>query len=334
MADNKTDEKTLKIGLRTIELCRKEDRYGEEFCFRVNGIKIFAMGANFVPIESIPSHETNERLERLIQDCIFANFNCIRVWGGAYYPRDYFYELCDKYGIMVWQEFMLACNLYPNDDKYLTTLESEARAIITDLRRYPCIVLWCGGNELFNGWSGMDDQSLPLRLLDKLCYELDRARPYIKTSPLIGMGHGCYVFADNRVMGGDVFYTFQHANCVAYTEFGVPSISSEEVLRATIPEDEIFPIRETKSYLLHHAVRAWQSQSHACVPLLESYFGKANSLSELIDQSNFLQSEGYKASFEEMRKQAPHCSAAVNWCLNEPWKTAANCSVIQKQPYK
>ena len=326
------------VGFRRIRMLRNigakdprmfpKSRYDAPFSLELNGRRVFMKGSNWVNPDIFWGDITRERYDEVLTLVRDANMNILRMWGGAGPAKRDFYELCDKYGIMVWQEFMLACNLYPNDDKYLTTLESEARAIITDLRRYPCIVLWCGGNELFNGWSGMDDQSLPLRLLDKLCYELDRARPYIKTSPLIGMGHGCYVFADNRVMGGDVFYTFQHANCVAYTEFGVPSISSEEVLRATIPEDEIFPIRETKSYLLHHAVRAWQSQSHACIPLLESYFGKANSLSELIDQSNFLQSEGYKASFEEMRKQAPHCSAAVNWCLNEPWKTAANCSVI------
>ena len=157
---------------------------------------------------------------------------------------------------------------------------------------------------------------------------MDRDRPFIKTSPLTGMGHGCYVFQSPNSMGGDIFYNFQHSNCVAYTEFGVPSISSEDVLRATIPEDEIFPITETKNYLLHHAVKAWKPESHACIPTLEKYFGPAESLSQVIEQSNFLQCEGYKAAFEEMRKQWPHCSAALNWCYNEPWSTAANLSVI------
>lgn len=331
------------VGFRSVRIVRNPDaidpkifpksRYDAPFTLMLNGRRIFMKGSNWVNPDIFwgdINRDTYDSLLTLVRD---ANMNVLRMWGGAAVAKRDFYELCDKYGIMVWQEFMLACNCYPNDEDYLAVLEKEARAIITDHRRYPCLILWCGGNELFNGWSGMDDQSLPLRLLDKLCYELDYGKPFIKTSPLVGMGHGCYIFADNRgdragIMGGDVYQSFQNANCVAYTEFGVPSISSEEVIRSIIPEDELFPIGETKSYLLHHAVKAWRPQSHACVPIIESYFGPSESLGQLIDRSNFLQCEGYKACYEEMRKQAPHCSAALNWCLNEPWKTAANLSVI------
>ncbi len=326
------------VGFRRVRILRNigakdpksfpKSRYDVPFSLELNGRRVFMKGSNWVNPDIFWGDINRETYDNVLTLVKTANMNVLRMWGGAGPAKRDFYELCDKYGIMVWQEFMLACNLYPNDDDYLTTLEREARAIIGDLRRHPCLILWCGGNELFNGWSGMDDQSLPLRLLDKLCYELDRSRPYIKTSPLKGMGHGCYVFQDEKNMGGDVFYNFQHADCIAYTEFGIPSISSEEVLRATIPEDELFPIQPTKNYLLHHAWKAWKTESHACIPTLEKYFGPAQSLSEVIEQSNFLQCEGYKAAFEEMRKQAPHCSAAINWCLNEPWKTAANCSVI------
>ena len=326
------------VGFRRVRMLRNigskdpkmfpKSRYDAPFSLELNGRRVFMKGSNWVNPDIFWGDITRERYDDILTLVRDANMNVLRMWGGAAVAKRDFYELCDKYGIMVWQEFMLACNLYPNDDAYLSVLEREARAIITDPRRYPSIILWCGGNELFNSWSGMDDQSLPLRLLDKLCYELDRERPYIKTSPLTGIGHGCYVFKDDKIMGGDVFYSFQHANCVAYTEFGVPSISSVDVLRATIPEDELFPITPTKSYLLHHAWKAWKTESHACIPITESYFGPASSLEELVEQTNLLQCEGYKACFEEMRKQAPHCSAALNWCLNEPWKTAANLSVI------
>lgn len=326
------------VGFRRVRLLRNigskdpamfpKSRYAAPFSLELNGRRVFMKGSNWVNPDIFWGEIDRARYEELILLARDGNMNIFRMWGGAGPAKRDFYELCDKYGIMVWQEFMLACNLYPNTDAYLTVLEKEARAIIKNLRPHASLILWCGGNELFNSWSGMDDQSYPLRLLDKLCYELDRDRPFIKTSPLTGMGHGCYVFKNESTMGGDVFYNFQHNNLVAYTEFGIPSISSEEVLRATIPEDEIFPITESKNYKLHHAVKAWMSQSHACVPILESYFGKAESLAELIEQSNFLQCEGYKAAFEEMRKQAPLCSAALNWCYNEPWKTAANLSVI------
>ena len=326
------------VGFRRIRMLRNigasdprefpKSRYDAPFSLELNGRRVFMKGSNWVNPDVFWGDINRERYDELLVLARDANMNILRMWGGASVAKRDFYELCDKYGIMVWQEFMLACNKYPDDDKYLATLESEAKFIISDLRRHPCIVLWCGGNELFNGWSGMDDQSLPLRLLDNLCYQMDRDRPFIKTSPLTGMGHGCYVFYSANSMGGDVFYNFQHSNKIAYTEFGVPSISSEEVLRAIIPEDEIFPITESKNYLLHHAVKAWKPESHACIPTLEKYFGPAKSLSEVIEQSNFLQCEGYKAAFEEMRKQWPHCSAALNWCYNEPWSTAANLSII------
>ena len=111
------DEKPMTIGLRTLNLSREDDEYGQEFCFQVNGVKIFAMGANHVPLDNLPSRITHQRLERLVKDCLFANFNCVRVWGGAFYPDDYFYELCDRYGLIVWQDFMVACcNVWMNPE--------------------------------------------------------------------------------------------------------------------------------------------------------------------------------------------------------------------------
>ena len=127
---------------------------------------------------------------------------------------------------------------------YLSLLNREASSIITSLRRHPCHILWCVGNELFNGWSGMTNQSLPLRLLDKLCYELDRSKPFIMTSPRCGIGHGGYTFFDHL---GEVFKAFQSASNTAYTEFGVPSVTPLEELKKIIPENELYPINPTDS---------------------------------------------------------------------------------------
>ena len=257
--------------------------------------------------------------------------NILRLWGGAALCKKEFYDICDRKGLMVWQEFMLACNAYPNDDKYLSVLESEATAMITTLRRHACIVLWSGGNELFNGWSGMNDQSLPLRLLGSLCYQYDKHTPYIMTSPLEGMGHGGYKFRDERYLQRwrDVFECFQNSNHTAYTEFGVPSISPMDALKQIIPADELDEVRETPSWKLHHAVRAWMPESHACAETLKIYFGQEATMEERVAQSDWLQTEGMKAIFEEARRQWPHCSAALNWSFNEPWITAANLSIVR-----
>lgn len=306
-----------------------KSRYPAPFTMELNGRKIFMKGSNFVNPDIFWGRINEKRYAELTELAVSANMNVLRLWGGASFCKKEFYELCDEKGIMVWQEFMLACNEYSEDGHYLSVLESEAESMIKALRRHACIVIWCGGNELFNGWSGMSDQSLPLRLLGSLCYRLDRATPFIMTSPLEGMGHGGYVFYDDRYPYKDVYRCFQRATNTAYTEFGVPSISEISALRKIIPQKELSEITETPSWRLHHAMKAWLPQSHACIETLEAYFGKSATLEERIAQSDWLQTEGMKAIFEEARKQAPHCSAALNWCFNEPWITAANCSIVR-----
>ena len=302
--------------------------YDAPITLELNGRRIFMKGSNFVNADIFPGRVTEERYFELVRLAKEANMNIFRMWGGSGPMHECFYEICDKMGILVWQEFMLSCNDYPDEDHYLDVLKKEGESIIKTTRRHPCLALWCGGNELFNGWSGMDEQSLPLRLLDKLCYENDRKTPFLKTSPIMGMGHGCYIFYDEKRMGGDVFVSFQKSNKTAYTEFGVPSIAPLSVLEKIIPRDEIFPITDTDSYVLHHAKKAWGKETWACVDILERYFGPADTIDDLIIESNLLQCEGYKALFEEARRQWPHCSAAINWVYNEPWYTAANNSIL------
>ena len=336
--ENEYSKKTGKIGFRKAKLVKNVgDRIDSKFplgcenapiTIELNGRRIFMKGSNFVNPDIFPARVTKERYKRLIELAKNANMNIFRMWGGSGPMHKCFYEICDELGIMVWQEFMLSCNKYPDDEHYLLVLEREATSIIRSLRSHACLVLWGGGNELFNRWSGMDEQSLPLRLLDKLCYELDRAHPFIKTSPIKGMAHGGYAFYDEERMSGDVFSEFQNASNTAYTEFGVPSIAPLDVLKRIIPEDEIFPITDTTAYVLHHAKNAWGVESWACVDVLEKYFGKATCIEDLVYQSNWLQCEGYKNAFEEMRRQWPRCSGAINWVYNEPWYTAANNSVL------
>ena len=326
------------VGFKRIRLVRNADaneprsfpkgRYEAPITIELNGRRIFAKGSNFVNPDIFWGNIETERYEKLISLAKDANMNIFRMWGGAGLEKKEFYELCDRYGIMVWQEFMLACNLYIDKEPYMTVLESEATAIIKKLRGHASLAIWCGGNELFNSWSGMDDQSAPLRLLNSLCFELDRDRPFLYTSPLYGMAHGGYTFYLDR-QGGEVYKSFANSRNTAYTEFGVPSISSVEALEKIIPKDELFPPRETEAWVAHHGYKAWIEDTWLCLSTLESYFGKPTSLEQLVDNSNWLQCEGYRFIFEEARRQWPHCSMAINWCYDEPWRTAANNSIIE-----
>ena len=338
IVENEKCKKEGKVGFRRAKLVENDGAWtkpgfpkGPEnppITLELNGRRVFMKGSNFVNADIFPGRVTKEYYKELIVLAKNANMNIFRMWGGSGPMHECFYELCDELGIMVWQEFMLSCNKYPNEEHYLEVLEKEATSIILSLRNHACLVMWCGGNELFNGWSGMDEQSLPLRLLDKLCYEHDKYHPFIKTSPIMGMAHGGYTFYDEVRFGGDMFNEFQRANNTAYTEFGVPSIAPLDVLKKIIPENEIYPIEETESYILHHAKNAWRGDTWACTDILERFFGKSDGIEDLIAQSNWIQCEGYRASFEEMRRQWPTCSAALNWVYNEPWYTAANNSIL------
>jgi beta-mannosidase len=255
-----------------------------------------------------------------------AHMNLLRVWGGGIVNKRSFFELCDRLGIMVWQEFPLACNNYPDDPAYLKVLDQESRSIIRRIRAHASLAIWCGGNELFNAWSGMTEQSLAIRLLNRNCYELDPERPFLPTSPIMGMGHGHYVFRDQE--GREVYQTMPKAKATAYTEFGCPGPANAERLLAFLPEEERFPPRKGTAWESHHGLGAWQEGHWLCLNLLEDYWGPAASLEDLVEKGQWLQSEGYKCIFEEARRQKPVCSMALNWCYNEAWPAAANNSLL------
>lgn len=327
------------IGFRKIELVMNSGAWIEPVGFPksrsvcpiqlvLNGRRIFAKGSNWVSPEIFEGRVNAETYQKHIALAKNANMNIFRCWGGSGINKKAFYDECDRNGIMLWVEFPLACNAYPDDAAYLSVLEQEGRSIIRSLRSHASVVLWCGGNELFNNWSRMTDQSLPLRLLDKLCYEEDISRPYIMTSPLFGMGHGGYTFYDYGA-NCDCFTLFRSSNCTAYTEFGVSGIVDRDKLEKIIPPDELFPIGKTKSWIKHHAFEAWGDENWLGYPTLERYAPDGlDTLDKVIEVSQWLQCEGYKAIFEEARRQQPYCSMAINWCFCEPWPCAVNNSLV------
>lgn len=326
-----------KVGFRSVKLVMNEGAWDkpDDFPkgrsvppaqFEVNGRRIFAKGTNWVNPEIFPGTITEERYRGLLEMAVDLNFNLLRVWGGGIVNKEAFFDICDEMGLMVWQEFPLACNNYPDDARYLSVLKREAASIIRRVRKHPCLALWCGGNELFNNWSGMTDQSLALRLLDSLCLQMDPHTPYNPTSPVMGMAHGNYVF--RYLNGSEVYENMNKARYTAYTEFGMPGISPLDVLKKIIPENEMFPPRPGTAWQEHHAFGAWVGDTWLTPSTLEFYFGKPSDIEDIIFQSQWLQCEGYKAIYEEARRQKPYCAMALNWCYNEPWPAAVNNSLI------
>ncbi|MCX6225274.1 MAG: hypothetical protein NTV01_11100 [Bacteroidia bacterium] len=297
------------------------------FQMEINGRRIFCKGTNWVNPEVFPGIITAQRYEELIDRAVEVNFNIFRVWGGGIVNKESFFDACDRKGVLVWQEFPLACNNYPDDPHYLQILEQESASIIKRVRKHPSLALWSGGNELFNSWSGMNDQSLALRLLNSQCLKFDPNTPFIPTSPIDGVGHGHYVFRDEQNRE-EVFTRMKRAHFTAYTEFGMPAPASVEILKSIIPANELWPPKPGTSWESHHAYKAWGLNTWLMQDMIEDYFGKSGSLEELVANGQIIQGEGYKCIYEEARRQKPYCAMAINWCYNEPWPTAANNSIL------
>ncbi|MFP4353421.1 MAG: glycoside hydrolase family 2 protein, partial [Puniceicoccaceae bacterium] len=333
------DEKESRFGLRRLRLVMNtgawdspalfpKSRSAAPATFEINGRRIFAKGSNWIPPRLFPGEIDDRDYDRLVELAAEAHFNILRVWGGGIVPPVHFFERCDERGIMVIQEFPLACNDYPDDPAYLEVLRSEADSIIRRLRRFPSLVLWSGGNELFNSWSGMTDQSRALRLLNARCLELDPDRPFVPTMPVEGMGHGPYTYIE-RERGLEVGPLVEASANTACTEFGQPGAAPLECLERILPPEERFPPRPGTAWERHHGLKAFYPESWLSENILEHQFGgPARDLRELVERSQWLQSFGYRMLFEGVRRQWPKASMAINWCFNEVWPCAANNSLL------
>ena len=335
--ESSDDKKTGRIGFKKCRLVMNEGAWEEPFGYpksrsdapatlELNGRKIFLKGSNFLTPDIFTGRVSKETYLKQIKLAKEAHMNIFRCWGGCGCQKEEFYDLCDELGILVWVEFPLACNLYTESEAYLKTLEAEATEILLRLRQHPSVAFWCGGNELFNAWSGMTEQHLAMRLLDTLCYKYDRARPFIMTSPLNGMAHGNYLFYEDST-NEDVFTLFRNSHYTCYTEFGPPALADIKTVEKVIPKElQVFPVPMDNSIWSVHFGTAndpWKCQKHTLM-----YFPECETLEEVLHYSDIMQSMAYKSIFEEARRQWPHCSMAVNWCYNEPWYSIVNRHIV------
>lgn len=330
-------EMSRPVGFRRVRLVMNEGNWETPFpksrnaapaTLEVNGRRLFAKGTNWVNATVFPADMTPAVYRELLEAVRDANMNIVRVWGGGFVNTEAFFDLCDEMGILVWQEFPLACNEYPDDDRYLSVLTQEATTIVRRLRTHPCLALWCGGNELFNTWSDMTDQHHALRLLNTVCYQEDRFTPFIATSPLFGMAHGHYTSYDLDT-GLESLTMFHEARNTAYTEFGNPGMASPDTLGLFLTEKDLADFSpENPVWTAHHAFGAWGKNYWSDPEAVRYFYGDWTDTADFIEKTQAIQAMSYRSCFEEMRRQWPSCSMALNWCFNEPWPTAANNSLL------
>lgn len=341
------EEQVKKIGLRTLKLIREPDEYGESFCHEVNGVRFFAMGADYIPCDNILSRITKERTKSVIDDCIFANYNAIRVWGGGFYPDDYFFELCDEAGLVIFFDLMFACSMYPFNDEFNANCFAEITDNINRIKHHASIALISGNNEcesshvdaVLNG-DYKDYRQVYIdffeRDLPKLMKELAPDIPYVSSSPT---SHGGFIEPNGENIGDQHYWAVWHGNLpfAEYrnhyfrycSEFGFESFPCLKTIESfTLPED-----RNIFSRVMERHQKCWGANGKILSYLSQTYLYPAE-FETLLYASQLLQAEAITYGVEHMRRNRGRCMGTLYWQLNDVYPVASWSSVDYYGRYK
>jgi beta-mannosidase len=335
------DKVSKRIGLRTLKLDRHKDKWGESFQFVANGVPFFAKGANWIPAEAILSRLTRKDYERLIKDSAAANMNMLRVWGGGIYEDDAFYELCDEYGICVWQDFIFSCAAYPTDDpQFMENVAAEAEDNIRRIRHHPSLALWCGNNELEMGlvadeWTDItmswaDYTKLFDELLPEIVNRLDPDRDYWPSSPHSPVGprinHSSPESGDAHLWavwhGRRPFEWYRTCEHRFNSEFGFQSFPEPKTIHSfTRPED-----RNVTSFIMEHHQRSRIGNTTIMRYMLD-WFRLPGDFEMTLWLSQILQGMAIKYACEHWRRSMPRGMGTLYWQLNDCWPVASWASI-------
>jgi beta-mannosidase len=336
-ADGATlDRRSFQLGLRTVELRREADAWGESFTFVVNGVPLFAKGADWIPADSFTPRVSDVHIRALLQSAADANMNMLRVWGGGTYGEDRFYDLCDRLGILVWQDFMFACGIYPDDEAFAENVRREAVDNVRRLRHRASLALWCGNNEMEQGWcewkwndpGDPDNRRLKAgydrmfnHMLPAVVAGEDPDRPYWPSSASSGEP-----FVDpNGQRRGDMHYwgvwhgrepfTAYRAQFPRFaSEFGFQSLPPYKTIQAfTDPAD-----RNLTSYVMEHRQRSGPGNRAILSQMLDT-FRMPKDFPSLTYLSMILQAEGMRIGVEHWRRNRSRVSGTIIWQLNDCW---------------
>ena len=339
MSDSVLDVWERTIGLRTVTVCTDADEWGNQFAFVVNGQKIFAMGANYIPEDNLLGHLSEERSERLIRDCARANFNCIRIWGGGYYPEDYVYDACDRYGILVWQDLMFACNVYDLNDEFEANILAETADNVKRIRHHACLGLWCGNNEMEWGWRDWgrleghrpkykaDYTKIFEMLLPRLVKQVDDQTYYWLSSPSSG---GSFDDPNDFNRGDNHYWEVWHSNkpFTEYrdfyfrfcSEFGFQSFPGKKTLDSfSLPEDQ---------NIFSEVMESHQKNGLANTKIfsyISGYYKYPKDMESIAYISQILQLKAIQYGVEHWRRNWGRCMGSIYWQLNDCWPVAS-CS--------
>jgi beta-mannosidase len=340
--DTLLERRTFKIGLRTVELRQEPDEFGTSFTFVVNGVPLFAKGANWIPADSFPARIGDEHLEHLIHSSAEAHMNMLRVWGGGFYEEERFYDLCDRYGILVWQDFCFSCSVYPDDDAFFENVRVEALENVRRLRHRTSLALWCGNNEMEVGWVNWGWERMPEgerfkqaydrmfhHLLPEICTAEDPDTPYWPSSP----SSNTPFVNPNGLRAGDThnwavwhgdkpFEAYREHGSRFVSEFGFQSLPCLETVRTYADEADW----NMTSYIMEHHQRN-DAGNGKIINYLTNHFRMPKDFPSLIYVTQVLQAECVRTGVEYWRRNRRCTGGALYWQLNDCWPVASWASL-------
>ncbi|MEI2285039.1 beta-mannosidase [Paenibacillus polysaccharolyticus] len=341
----------VKTGLRSIRLVRDSDEAGASFYFELNGVAVFAKGANHIPNDSFITEVTRERYMHEIISAAESNMNMLRVWGGGFYEEDVFYDLCDEYGIMVWQDFMFACSMYPGDEAFLNSVRHEAIDNVKRLRNHPSIVLWCGNNEIDSawahyiengGWGWKKDYNAEQReriwadyeaifhdLLPEVVEAYAPGIDYWPSSPIVSLTGDEKQHAHPSTSEGDIHYwgvwhnvePFENYNIYVgrfMSEYGFQSFPEYKSVRTYAEEEDL--ALESEVMLAHQKNGAG---NRLIKQYMDMYLHEPKDFPSFLYMSQVLQAEAMKTAIEAHRRRKPYCMGTLYWQMNDCWPVAS-----------
>lgn len=335
------DQRSGQFGLCTINLIREADAEGRSFYFEVNGQPIFAKGANYIPQDSFLDRPTGSHYRQVFEDMAAANMNMVRVWGGGIYEADLFYRLADEYGIMVWQDFMFACTMYPGDPDFIDNVRAEAVYNIERLKGHPSLALWCGNNEIAVAWQHWgwqeeysyneaqcklmadDYERLFEAVLPELVFEHDPTRDYLPSSPV-------YDYSEHEDYNkGDVHYWgvwHEEAPFSTY-QWAVPRFMSEYGFQSFPLLASVKRYAEPKDWSIESPVMQLHQKHPRGNGIIRKYllehYRAPKDFESFLYLSQLLQAEGIRMAIEAHRKAKPFCMGTLYWQLNDCWPVAS-----------
>lgn len=337
------DSRRERIGLRTIELVTEPDNIGSSFRFDINGRPLFIKGANYIPQDNLQSRVTPAQYRRMIDAAAGAHMNMLRVWGGGIYEDDPFYDLCDENGILVWQDFMFACAMYPGDSAFAANVEGEIVDTVKRLRNHPSIALWCGNNEISEGWHrwGWQDgftvqerseirgnyERLFGELIPRIVDSLTYADNYWESSPQFGRGDPRHQNEGDAHYWGvwhdaEPFEMFDRKVPRFMSEFGFQSFPEMASIERFVPD----------SMRYRDSPALWAHQKHPRgFSLIDEYIGREyrapKDFESLVYLSQVVQAEGIARGIEAHRRARPRCMGTLYWQLNDCWPAVSWSSI-------